>query len=280
MQDLSALWVGGELSYIERLCLTSMLDTGHKVTLYTYHGVPNAPSGVDVRDGREIMPERLMIRDKRKGSYALGADLFRYYLLQRGLGTCWTDCDMLFLKPLPQSDYIFGWERPDSINNAVLKLPPESPILSGTLQIAFSNPMMLPWWGKAKRARRWIRAKLGVGRTITALPWGALGPRSITHFAHMQCIAGLASPYHVFYPNPATLAPDVFNPLANIQARIQPGTIAVHLWNTEIRDWKIAPVRSGSFIDQQCVRLGIERPGHRPLLLGYGTLASASHLAG
>ena len=64
-QDLCALWVGGELSYIERLCLASMLDIGHKVALYTYEGVPNAPSGVDLRDAREVMPQNMMVRTSR-----------------------------------------------------------------------------------------------------------------------------------------------------------------------------------------------------------------------
>lgn len=256
-QDLSALWDGGPLTYIERLCLTSMLDTGHKVALYTYSGVPNVPTGVDVRDAREVMLPSMMIRDAKFNSLALGSDLFRYLLLQKGLGTCWTDCDMLFLKPLPVADYIFGWERPDSINNAVLKLPSESPILAQTLALASASPLILPWWNRKKQRRHRLKALLGLDRTLAQSPWGTIGPRAVTHFAHVQCIQMLASPFPVFYPNPATLALDVFDPAASIESRLTEQTIAVHLWNTEIRSARGAPLPHACFIDRQCSRLGI-----------------------
>lgn len=259
-ERLCALWHGGDLSYIEELCLTSMVDTGHRVALYTYNDVYNIPTGIDQRDAREVMPEEKMLRHNRKGlgkgSFAIGSDIFRYLLLQKGLG-CWVDCDMLFLRPLPQSDYHFGWERPGSICNAVLKLPIDSPVLAATLAIAFSDQPVLPWWGPVKRRRNWLKGKIGIGRKVTELPWGAIGPKAITHFAVKQDIVSLASPFPVFYPNPPCLAPDAFSATANFKARLTPDTIAVHLWKTELKEAGVLEPQEGSWIDRQCDRLGI-----------------------
>ncbi|WP_088347068.1 MULTISPECIES: galactosyltransferase Lgt5 [Rhodomicrobium] len=262
-QHLSTLWVGGPLSRIERLCLASMVDCGHPVALYTYGGVPDAPAGVDLRDAREVMPESKMIREKRTGSLALGSNLFRYRLLQKGWGTCWADCDMLFIKPLPVADYVFGWERPDSINSAVLKLPPDSPVLENILALADSTPVILPWWKRRRRRRERLKAWLGFGRPLEQMPWGTIGPRAVTHFLKAQWIHTLASPIPVFYPNPATLGLDVFDPAANIESRLTDQTIAVHLWNTEIRAAKDEPVRAGCFIDRHCKRLGLNAEGEQ-----------------
>lgn len=254
-QHLSSLWVGGALSYLERLCLASMLDTGHDVTLYTYLGVSNVPAGVRLANARDIMPRGHMLKDKRLGSYALGSDIFRYRLLQQDPETCWVDCDMLFLQPLAKADYIFGWERPDSINSAILRLPPDSPILSNCLALAFHAPVIMPWWSQAKQLRHRVKAKLGYGRTVASLPWGAIGPRAITYYTHEAHVVPLVKPYHVFYPNPSSLAADVFDPAADIDSRLRPDTIAIHLWNTELRDVKMLPIPQGCFIDRWYRRL-------------------------
>jgi hypothetical protein len=53
---LGSLWIGGNLSWLEQLCLKSFLDHGHEVTLYTYEGVTNAPEGTVVADARPMFP--------------------------------------------------------------------------------------------------------------------------------------------------------------------------------------------------------------------------------
>ena len=144
------------MSYIERLCLASMLDTGHKVALYTYEGVPNAPSGVDLRDAREVMPQNMMVRVEKQKSFALGSDFFRYRLLQKGLG-CWIDCDELLLKPIKPANHIFGYERQNSIATGVLKLPADLPILDNVMRMASNSPVVAPWWPAGKKLEQWGR---------------------------------------------------------------------------------------------------------------------------
>jgi hypothetical protein len=256
-QDLCALWGGGSLSYIERLCLTSMLDTGHKVALYTYDGVPNAPAGVDMRDGREVMPQTMMVSHAKLKSVAIGSDLFRYRLLQKELG-CWVDTDMLFLKPLRSASHIFGYETSESINNAVLKLPPDSPILADIMHMVERVPIIPPWWPVRKKVEQWGRWIAGKSRGIERMKWATTGPRAVTHFANKHRLQGYAMPIDVFYPNPWEGAFDVFDLDVDIDERFTGQTIGVHLWNTEIRRLKIFTPPAGSFIDRHCKRLGIE----------------------
>jgi len=47
LAEIRSLWIGGALSRLERVCLTSFLRAGHKVYLYTYDEVSNIPDGVD-----------------------------------------------------------------------------------------------------------------------------------------------------------------------------------------------------------------------------------------
>ena len=48
LAEIRSLWIGGALSRLERVCLTSFLRAGHKVYLYTYDEVLNIPEGVEV----------------------------------------------------------------------------------------------------------------------------------------------------------------------------------------------------------------------------------------
>ena len=62
-------------------------------------------------DGRlAVMPEAKLVSYSGSGSFAIGADLFRYALLSKDLGY-WVDMDLYFLKPLDfEGPYVFGWE--------------------------------------------------------------------------------------------------------------------------------------------------------------------------
>src|SRR5436190_923323 len=108
---VNALWVEGRLGYIERACLSSAVQVGHHVVLYTYGGVDAVPEGITVLDASEILPPERMLRHKGNGSFALGSDIFRLELLKRDLGY-WVDADVYFLKPLERCEdsYVFGWE--------------------------------------------------------------------------------------------------------------------------------------------------------------------------
>jgi Glycosyltransferase sugar-binding region containing DXD motif len=53
---MQSLWIGNELSTMERLSITSFLAHGHEFDLYTYGPVGGVPKGVRLRDAVEIIP--------------------------------------------------------------------------------------------------------------------------------------------------------------------------------------------------------------------------------
>ena len=111
-----------------------MLRQGHALALYCYHPPSGVPQQVELRNAREILPESEVFRQP-DGSVAAFSDWFRYKLLQRGPGT-WIDTDLYLLRPLDsKSPYLFGEEEPGVINNAVLRVPPNSPLLDRLIEV-------------------------------------------------------------------------------------------------------------------------------------------------
>lgn len=128
MPQCVTLWVGPRLGPVERACLRSVINQGHPLALYCYSVPDGVPSGVELRDAAKILPADAIIRHQ-SGSVALFANWFRYELQRLGAGT-WVDCDVYLLAPLDgRSPYLFGEEAPGRINNGVLRLPSESPLL-------------------------------------------------------------------------------------------------------------------------------------------------------
>ena len=81
LPTVASLWIGGNISFLEQVCLQSFVDHGHRTLLYTYGDVVNAPPGVEVLDAEAIYPTAQMVRHKN-GSPAPTADIFRYQLLK------------------------------------------------------------------------------------------------------------------------------------------------------------------------------------------------------
>jgi hypothetical protein len=252
-----ALWVGDNLSYIENLSLTSCLDVGHEVDLYVYNHVDNVPKHVNVRDAREVMPIDLMIKDRRTKSPAIGADIFRL-LLQKQQRGCYIDCDMVLLKPLPEEDHLFGWERHDSINSAVLRLPPDSPILADMLKLAFSDPIVPPWMPSRWRRKQRIRWFTGKHTKLDTMPWATIGPVALTYYSRQRGLQDKAKPVDVFYPVGLEDTASFFRPAAELG--ITPNTIAVHLWHSMIKLAADLEPLDGSWLKEQCRRLGVSDP--------------------
>lgn len=108
---IQSLWIKGELSVMEQLCLKSFLANGHAFHLYTYGDVRGVPEGVVLKNAEEILPaDRIFVYSKEK-SYAGFSNLFRYKLLL-DRGNIWVDTDVVCLKPFQfSSDFILGRER-------------------------------------------------------------------------------------------------------------------------------------------------------------------------
>lgn len=93
---LHMLWVGGNLSNLEKLSLNSYVYHGYIPYLWTYDGISNAPEGVVLKNANEILPENKVF--KFNDSYAAFSNIFRYAVLSQQSGM-WSDMDIVCLKP-------------------------------------------------------------------------------------------------------------------------------------------------------------------------------------
>jgi len=246
--DCVTLWIGERMGAVERACLRSVMRQGHGVALYCYRTPHGVPAGVELRNAGEIVPESRVFTG-RNGSFAAFSDWFRYELLKRGLGT-WVDTDMYLLHPLEmRTPYLFGEESPGIINNAVLRLPADSPMLP---------PLLAPFKkGRVPSGLTW-RQRLPLhmqqifrGRPdLSGLPWGSTGPLAISALAREFNLASQALPSDVFYPA-SWRAPDwIRDPSVMLEEIITERTVGIHLWNECIKGYKDAAAPKGSFLDR------------------------------
>ena len=245
-----ALWLGGKLGPLEMACLASFVRHGHRVVLHVYGDVGPVPLGVEIADASRILPpERVVRYNHSGGSLALFSNLFRYELLRRGMGI-WIDCDMYCLRPVRTGDvHIYGWESEVSVNNAILALPPHSPVLASLIGLFDAPSSTWPWLADADRARLAAREKVGEKLKIGDLPWGATGPLALTHYLREAGLSGRAAPREVYYPLPWKDAPLLGRAGFDIARVIGPGTVAVHLWHTSV-SLRIPRIERGSALDR------------------------------
>lgn len=205
-EPVQSLWIGPELSTMERVSIASFLGCGHPFHLYTYDEVRGIPPGVDVRDANEILPASMIFQYTEHKSYAGFANYFRYKLLL-DKGGWWSDCDSVCVRPLEfETPFVFSSERHEGVvyvNNGNIHAPAGSEFFS----------------------RAWEVCR---GKDPAQLKWGEVGPRLV---AALVKELGLET---------SVQAPEVFCPfgyeewellLAEDPPAIPEEARAVHLWN-------------------------------------------------
>jgi hypothetical protein len=240
MATFQTFWHGEQLPDFVALCLSSFLDHGDHIRLFTYRKV-KVPFGVEVVDASEILPQSAVFYYKNEDgtdrSVAGFANLFRYTLL-RARGGWWVDTDVLRLGgPLPSEELYLGWEEPDLIGNAILWAPPQHELMS--------------------RAEDEARAA-GVN-----LIWAQTGPKLVTRLTSELGLLPLVKPLGVVYP----IAGDDFALSASADgfdrvARATAGVPFLHLWNEMFRlFWKdgLSSPEPGSFLARKYAEHGTFR---------------------
>ena len=255
---LSSLWVGEKLSYTEQLCMRSAIHAGHAFTLYSYTPdvLQGVPADVELRDAREVMPVENLVSYSDTGSYALGANFFRYALLSKG-GYC-VDMDFCFVRPLDFSDdYVFGWEHEGWINNAVLRSPADCAFVRDLCAIPATN-VRPPWFGP-KRSLKYFLQRLTRGPVrVQDLPWGTYSSGMVTYLAKRQNLTGFAHPPSVFYPVRWRDARLMFDDRELVEKLITAETRAVHMWHSRIIDLASKPPPRGSYVAAMCDKFGVD----------------------
>jgi len=248
----------GPVTWIERLCVASMRAPGHRVEVFSYE--PEALSRVglecEVRDARDVIAPPDDIPSHNLGTLtaeAVLSDVFRLALLKQERGL-WCDMDCLFIRQVDFDGEIFGWERPGSIANGVLRLSAQSPALNEFIRFSQKRPIVCPWWSLEKAMR--MRAHYWLTRTST-LPRGAppFGPRALTYFLEKHGRLDAALAREVFYPVHYSKAGDLVDPADPVTPILTERSRIVHLWHSLL--FRIPYPPPTSFLGKQIKRYGL-----------------------
>lgn len=230
LPKIASLWIGGRLSWLEQLCLKSFADQGHHTTLYSYSPIPNLPEGVHAGDAEEIFPSEPMLIHAKNGSPAIHADMWRLHLLAK-TDCIWVDADMYCYRPFDfDSPFVYGWEKPGQVCNAVLGLPSDSKTLLGLLDFFKDEYAIAPWLKPWQQAE--LQAEKDAGRPVhmTEQNWGFTGPASVTYFLEKTGEIEHAEPQIVFYPISFPDRNHMIMSKFNIEERLTEQTRGVHFW--------------------------------------------------
>lgn len=134
---INSMWIGEDLSHLERLCIESFLKQGHRFCLWIYGPlISPLPEGVELMNANEIIPENRVFAYRNrntfghgKGSYAGFSDIFRYKLLYEK-GGWWVDMDISCLRKFNwNQEYFFRDHHALNVVGNVMKCPKGSAVM-------------------------------------------------------------------------------------------------------------------------------------------------------
>lgn len=252
----------GPISWLEALSIASFTRQGHRVEVYSYDPIPGLPAGVVARDAAELLPRERLMFYKGRGTPGVFSDLFRMTGLRQGLGV-YADLDVYCVRPIAgPPDYLMAYERPGSVNGAVLHIPADAPLLDDLLGIfePGPRPLLEPHLPLFRRLEVAARRLIGQQVAPEFMQYGATGPMALTHYAQQRGLSGQVLPSSVLYPVPYEGIPALMQPGSSIDAAIRPDTLAVHLWRSQLTRRGRAdmpPPPPGSAMAELCVREAI-----------------------
>jgi len=260
---IASLWIGGNLSFLEQLCLKSLADHGHRTFLYTYETVENCPDGVELMDANKIFPSTDFIRHEDSGSPAIHADAFRYKMISMQ-NVIWVDADVLCVQPWNFSDqWVFGWEKPGKlVCNAVLGLPRFSRTLAKLNEFCEDEYPIPPWAKEEERKELIAAAEAGKPKHVSALKWGVWGPSALTYFLNETDEMRHVKPQMAFFQISFKERLDLIKPGHIVEGKIDDGCYGVHLWNRRLSRRLITheggKPRQDSFLGRALIRHDID----------------------
>lgn len=224
---VNAVWIGNKLGNTHAACLKSFVNAGHRTVLHAFDEIMDLPDGVELFDASSLMSRDEIVRHK-SGSLALASDIYRYRILKAGMGI-YVDCDVFCLKPLPNDEYLLGWESNDLLGSAILNMPANSELLNCIME-ATENPQFIPpWYSRSQRRKIWRKRLLGRKVDVRNFEWGTIGPRLVTHHAKRLGLDKLAKEIDYLYPLHYSHRELLNSPELDLSDVTTRRTIAVHL---------------------------------------------------
>lgn len=226
----------GPMSWLERLSIASFMRAGHQVEVYAYDAVDGLPADAIARDAAEVLPRDKLVFYKGKGTPGVFSDYFRMSVLRQGRGV-YADLDVYCVRPIKgPPDYLMAYERPGSINGAVLHIPADAPLLDDLLAIftIAHRPLLEPFLPPFRRLEVAARRLFGEHIAPEDMQYGATGPMALTYYMRRRGLEGLVRPSTVLYPIPYAGIPALMQPGTSIDPSITSDTLAVHLWRSQL----------------------------------------------
>ena len=252
----------GPLSWLERLSIRSFTRLGHRVEVYSFDPIPDLPAEATQRDAREVIGEDRLMFYKGRGTPGVFSDLFRLTGLRQGRGV-YADLDVYCVRPIAgPPPYLMAYERPGSVNGAVLHIPADAPLLDDLLGIfaAGPRPLLEP---HLPPFRRWeVAFKRLLGREVTPefMQYGATGPMALTHYVARRGLSEKVLPSSALYPIPYEGIPTLMLAGSSTDSAITDDTLAIHLWRSQLTRrgrTGIALPAPGSALAELCRREGV-----------------------
>ena len=231
--EFASFWAGGSLSAYELACISSVVQRGHALTLYSYDKITNVPDRVVEADARAIVDERFVHGFLIKGKPSLShfSDLFRYRLFEQ-TQAIWIDSDMLMLKPLELAipPVFLAREDASRLCGAIMRIQSDHPLLPSLVQ------------STEEVADR-------------ELVWGETGPRLLTKVFGVKELAEAAYGAELFYPLHYTELWKAFLPEHREECEAMcADACTVHLWNSVVGHlavWKKFMPPVGSYLESR-----------------------------
>jgi len=246
-----SLWVGGPLSELEWVCLTSFRHHGAQVELFTDDLTRRVPEGVRLRDCREVLggglPRYGPRAGRHEGSLAMAGNVARLNTLFRE-GGWWVDTDVVCLAPFHPIDSgcRFAWEDLEKgpkgegkINCAVIRFPKGHRIIQALMRRTRWPLFGSPWESFRERRHRFFKLFDTLWDPWN-VPWSSTaGPIAFTlaldHFGLKQ----EAMPPAAFYPMHYSEWDRIPSLSREAFAALAEGSYALHLWAEMYRNYGV-----------------------------------------
>ncbi len=236
LKPISGLWVGGPLTYLEKLCLRSFLTAGHEFHLYTYGPVSGVPDGVEIKDAKAILRLESDPADYTYNQIEVLADRFKYQLLLQA-ATIWADLDMYCLKPWDfPSGLICAWQKSERVvGAAVLGSDKASTLISELNRFAQQEAPTPPWMNEHDIQD--IRERRESGQKVDAadLKRGSLGVHALSYFVKKLSLTQEVMARNSFYPVEFSDRGLLTQPEDTLTDLLGEEVYGVHLWGRRLR---------------------------------------------
>jgi hypothetical protein len=210
-------WHGPSLSLYEIYCLSSFLEQGFTVNLWTFKKY-KVPTGINLKNVDEffkIEDINKFVQDGTEGSLAAFSDAVRYHVLN-SYGGWWFDTDCFCLKAEKEfknlktgKKIIAGWEDSKHINGAVLSFQNK--------ELAKKSISMLYSICEEKNYK---------------LSWGDIGPKLITLLVKDTNTINDILDQKYFYPIHYKEALKFLDPNSLNELTVKTkDSFVIHLWN-------------------------------------------------